>query len=347
MMKRSHENYLTILLTVLVLIDSTVYSEVLFECGWYKSHKKGHRNPLTNVSFIDSSVVTDRKYLKIKAKIPTIFANSFRKLEHVETLKLTSCGIFNIEPGAFTNLSKLVTLSFYENKIVNIKTGVFNNLLVTKLYLHRNQIEVIETHAFDDMPNLQTLKMNSNFISSWDSNWFRNTPQLRDLFFRRNQLEHIPSEAFQNINGERNNGTQSGTKIYLSKNFISSIDSDAFSGLRELSQLWLDRNELAELDEKLFSNMDYMDVINVSKNKLRNLPGNLLSSLKTDLLILDLSQNHNISCLDYNIFTKVKMTKLERISKLDCNCVKICVGRISKSGEDNEISSDCELVMRK
>ncbi|KAG5881185.1 hypothetical protein JTB14_034962 [Gonioctena quinquepunctata] len=325
---------------MLLLIINNSDGEILFQSGWYKAHQKGRRHNLSDVSYIDSSIVPDTKYLRIRAKIPNIFRGGIRKLENVETLKIVLCGISEVEPGSFENLPNLKTLALHDNVLEQIRVGVFNHLHLSKLYLHRNKIQVIESQAFDDMPELILLKLNSNSISFLDSNWFKNTPRLTELFFRRNQLRSIPSGAFRNIKGSHN---FDGTRIYLSKNYISSIDPTAFSELKEMNQLWLDRNELEELDENLFINVDHIGVLSLMKNRLKTVPRDFLKNFKSDLLILDLANNNNITCLDYDLVSKVKMTNLQRINKLDCECVKKLVVRLKENSENNEISSECNI----
>ncbi|KAG5881190.1 hypothetical protein JTB14_034967 [Gonioctena quinquepunctata] len=79
-------------------------------------------------TLIVSSIVPDTKYLRIRAKIPSIFRGGIRKLENVETLKLVLCGILEVEPGSFGNLPKLKTVALHDNVLEQLRAGLFNHL---------------------------------------------------------------------------------------------------------------------------------------------------------------------------------------------------------------------------
>ncbi|CAH1116437.1 unnamed protein product [Phaedon cochleariae] len=346
---RSHTNCKTfhfiIVSAFVVLIRNTVSeSDILFRNGWYKDDDDGPKYTISNVPYIDSKVVPDSKYLQIKSRITTLYNGSVNNLLNVRTFKLVSCEILSIKSGAFLNLPNLTTLALNDNEIEHINNGVFNHLTIMRLFLHRNNIQSIDTEAFDNMPYLYMLKLNSNKLTMLDPNWFKKSPQLTDLYLRRNEITNIPSGAFKNIKGSHNiNGTETvDTKIFLSKNSINFIHPNAFQGLERLNQLWLDRNELKHIEEMVFAGLDYVGVIFLSKNKLTGLPKNILSSLKMDLMTLDLAGNKNVSCLDYEIISRVKITNLEKIHKLDCHCIDFLIRKLIEGGEDNEIKTDCE-----
>ncbi|KAJ8959742.1 hypothetical protein NQ314_006170 [Rhamnusium bicolor] len=328
----------------LVLVIGEVSSEVLLKKGWFRTHRKGPRTVFGNVERIDNSIVQNPTYLRVNARIHTLFPGSVKNLNRLTVLKFSFCAIDNIMPGAFVNLPNLATLALPDNEIDHIKTGVFNNLNITTLYLQRNQIKIIDQQAFDNMPNLYKLKINANMISAWDSNWFHNTPSLTEIIFRRNEIQKIPNNAFKNINGSHiYNGTYIvDTKIYLSKNNISVIEPEAFQGLGEISQLWLDRNQISKLDENVFSTISQIGALFLSKNKLANLPTYMFPKLNADVDILDLTSNNNISCISYDIVSVVKLTNIQDIRRLNCKCIDEVVNRLLEEKKVNEIKTDCQ-----
>lgn len=344
-MYKSSKKYFYLVI-ILFVVCMEVTGEFLIRKGWYKTNKsnKGPRVSINNVHYIDADVVPDSTFLKINGRIPTIFGGGIRNLKSVTTLKLSFCGIREIKPGGFVNLTHLETLSLSDNELDTIRYGVFNNLPVFTLFLHRNEIRTIESRAFDDMPNLYRIKLNSNLLTYWDSNWFKNTPRITDLFFRRNEILKIPGRAFRNLKGGHSyNGTYTvDTKIYLSHNNISFIDPHAFEGLEEFNQLYLDRNRLAEIDDRVFSHLKQIGVIFLSKNQLTSLPANMFPNINADLLTLDLAANNNLSCISYEIITKVKMTVLQDVRKLDCKCILQLMERLVNENKRNEIKTDCQ-----
>lgn len=333
------------LIVSLPLFLSAVSGHVILNRGWVKYHNRGPKIFVKNVEHFEPKVVKNSNYLRVNGIIRTLVSGSVRNLSEVKTLRLSLCGIREVNPGAFVNLRSLKTLVLRENEITHIASGVFNNLTVSALYLHKNQIRTIDSDAFDDMPHLHLIKINANNISTWDSNWFKNTPQLTELFFRRNFIEKIPARAFKQLKGGH---TSSGTyivdtRIYLSKNLITSIDPTAFADLTEVQQIWLDRNDLSEIPEHVFAHMKQVDVIFLSKNRLREVPSNIFKSFERELLILDLTRNHNFTCPSYDIVSRVNVTTLNANRRLNCSCVKILTEKLLEDGRNNKIESDCDL----
>lgn len=318
-------------------------NEVLVRKGWYRISHKGPKTPIANITHIDDHLVNATDYLRVSGKLVKLHPGSIRNLPLVSTLKMTFCGTQKILAGAFQNLTNLATLALSDNEIVHVPFGVFNRLNITVLFLQRNEIETIDSAAFDDMPNLYRIKMNSNRISAWDNNWFKNTPKITELFFRRNNITEIPSNAFKNIKGSHfsNDRTTVDTKIYLSKNKISAIDPDAFQDFKEFSQLWLDRNDLEILDDKMFRNLIQVGGIYMGRNRISKIPEALFPNSKTEVLTLDLSANNNISCIPYNVVSKVKLTNLQSVRKLDCDCIRAVIEKVSIEKKDNVIKCKC------
>lgn len=337
-----HTKLLLLSITALVTISGTG-SEILVRKGWYKTFHKGPKTPIANITHIDDQLVNATDYLQVSGRILKLHPGSIRNLPLVSTLKITFCGTHKILAGAFQNLTNLATLALSDNEIVHVPYGVFNGMNLTVLFLQRNEIETIDSGAFDDMPNLYRIKLNANYIKSWDSNWFKNTPQITELFFRRNNITEIPSNAFKHIKGSHffNGKTTIDTKIYLSRNQISTIDRDAFQDFKEFSQLWLDRNELGVLDDKMFSHLIQVGGIYLGRNRISQIPEALFPNVKTEVLTLDLSANNNITCIPYNVVSKVKFVNFQNVRKLDCDCIRAVRDKLSVEKKDNVIKSKC------
>lgn len=319
-----------------LLGTSDVNGDFLFKFGWYKTYPNGSKTEVSEISSLDKAIIGDTKYLKLKAKIPVLFPGSVKNIESLEILKLVSCNVHTILPQAFRDIPNISMIALNDNKLKGIKTGIFNNLNVSTILLHRNKIQFIESEAFDNMTRLIKLQLNSNFISYWDNNWFKHTPQLSELYFRRNAIRTVPSRAFKNV-PVRNRKL----KIYLSKNYISSLEKDAFYGLKECGQIWLDRNEIVDLNERLLADMEYLEVLILAKNFLSSVPNKLCNHLKSDLISLDLTNNNNLTCLDYELVQKVKLTNVQKIRGLDCGCIKNLKNKFVNNLQNNEINSDC------
>lgn len=312
--------------------------------GWYKSAQKGSKIPLKNVKNISDKTINATDYLKINAKVIRIPSGGISNLPLISTLKMTFCGTQEISPGAFHNVTNLATLALSDNEITHIRFGVFNSLNVTLLFLQRNEIEIIESSSFDNMPNLFRIKLNSNRISTWDSNWFKNTPRLTEILFRRNNITEIPAEAFRNIKGRHlfDGSSKIDTKIYMSKNKIHRIDPNAFQGFPEFKQLWLDRNDISQLDAKVFDPLLQVEGIYLGRNRISQLPDSMFPILESEIINLDLKGNNNITCISYNIASKVKVTNLQSVRQVDCECIRKVIGRLMNAKKSNTIKSKCD-----
>ncbi|XP_028134742.2 chondroadherin-like [Diabrotica virgifera virgifera] len=326
--------FYVIALTAFILVE--VSGEVLFKRGFYKAHKRGSKVTISDVESIDNVYFPNKTYLKLKAKIPVLFSGAVRRLPNLETLKLDYCEIVDVQTGSFSELPSLKTIALNDNDIEGIKSAVFNHLNITNLYLQRNKISFIETEALDNLPNLSRIKLNYNLISFWDNNWFKNTPQLTELFIRRNSIRSLPSHAFKNLQNKK-------LIIYLSRNLITTLSPDIFADLKHCSQIWLDRNEIRDIHPNTFSQIESLEVLFLSGNFLSSVPKDLLKNLKNDLVTLDLAHNINLTCIDYEIVKRVKLTNLVKINKLDCDCIKTLKHKLVSANKSYEINSDCYI----
>ena len=62
----------------------------------------------------------------------------------------------------------------------------------------QNKIAKIASEAFDNMPALELLYINSNYITEWDNNWLKGAKSLVQISVSDNQITEIPDEAFKN-----------------------------------------------------------------------------------------------------------------------------------------------------
>lgn len=339
------QHFIKILLFSIFVSVIIVECELLIRKGWYRNFPKSPKFPLVDIKYIDNQIVNASDYLRLSGHISKIPHGGIRDLPKLTTIKISLCGIEDIMPGAFQNLPNLATMALTDNGISHIKQGVFNKLNITVLYLQRNDIETVDSGAFDDMPNLYRIKLNSNKITVWESDWFKNTPRITELSFRRNSISEIPPKAFKNIQGSHafNSELIVDTKIFLSKNNIVTIDPNAFENFTEFSQLWLDRNEIEDIDEGVFASVIQIGGVFLGKNRIRKLPRDLFPSLKSEMQTLDLSRNHNLTCISYEVVSKVKVTNMQSIRRLNCECVRGLTKQFVNESKENSIKSNCPI----
>jgi Leucine-rich repeat (LRR) protein len=231
------------------LVQVVLTERYLFAVGkvWFKTKSKKSVKDVTyrNVAYIDQHLFPNVVNIRVWTKQMRLYEGAVRNLPKLEKVRLKECAIRRIPPGTFMNLPVLRVVHMQDNDVTKIENGVFNYLPIEVLWLQRNAIEVIESEAFDNMPNLHTIKLNENQLMEWDNKWFSNTPKLTHLFFSKNQISELPARAFANIQtSHKINGTELvDTSIYLAMNEITEIHPEAFHGIDSLYRLRLRKKQ--------------------------------------------------------------------------------------------------------
>lgn len=213
--------------------------------------------------------------------LPELCKNSFEGFPNLQILDLSGNNIANIEPGAFKNLGNDTIVSLELNQLEEIKKGIFNGLKILALNLASNQITSIDSEAFDDMPNLEVINVNINKLKTWNSDWFKRTPNLSKVYFGYNQIEKIPANAFKNIHGEKpgNNGTVEYTTLLLAGNQISDISDAAFVGHKRFGKIIFSSNKIQSISKNLFADFEKIDMIDLKLNDIKCLNDEVISSM--------------------------------------------------------------------
>ena len=90
---------------------------------------------------------------------------------------------------------------FHNNLIGDIPPGYFSAApTIIKIYLHYNQLTMIEKHMFSDLPNLQDLFLHSNKIYTIQPESFKENMALTRLELHFNFLKTILESAFDPVN---------------------------------------------------------------------------------------------------------------------------------------------------
>ncbi|KAJ3643461.1 hypothetical protein Zmor_026171 [Zophobas morio] len=180
-------------------------------------------------------VVHRQKHFSLDhVNVSTIGEGTISDIPSMESLMMYGLHIKKIEPGAFQNLPLLKSLTVMECYISRIDVGVFNNLNITELTIKENNRPLsIAAGAFDNMASLQQIRLDRVQLSTWNPQWFVNTPQLKEIYACYNQLREIPENAFQNVN------TDNEMTINFAIGQIRKIHDDAFRGIRKIKLLSL------------------------------------------------------------------------------------------------------------
>lgn len=245
---------------------------------------------------------------KINVRNTTIInlcKNAITNLNNLQTIRLFSNNISQIEPGAFVNIPSIRSIIIMGNQIVNIDEGVFNNLLMRKLDLTSNGITKISPNALSNLPKLEVLILDKNKIKTVHKEWFNNTPKLYRLSIMDNSIATIPEDAFQHLSGKQLRPQE--LDFWLSRNVINEIHETAFKNIEKINTLWLNENKL---------NVDLFDSI---------------AHIKTIYLYLN---NNRIKCIDDKLMSKLNVKELE----IDDNPIEcVCLKKMKKSAKSKQM----------
>lgn len=184
-------------------------------------------------------------------------------------------------------------------------------------------IDHIPYEAFDEFPNLETLRINSQVAAIQSLEKAKNLTEL----VLSNQLKSVSRGIFHETN----------RLVFLSfeSNRISTIDDYAFEHLHRLFGLKLQQNNLIEIKKHTFSGLSALHVLNLNRNRIRSihngafetlielqflhLQGNQLETLNEGIFrglrnLTDISISHNRIHHIYN-----SLQHLNNIKKIDLN----------------------------
>lgn len=121
---------------------------------------------------------------------------------------------------------------------------------------------MLETSPLLNYPQLESLYITNNHITTIQDNSFRNFNKLTNLHLSDNQLTRLTEFAFH--------GAAKLTALHLKNNRIKEIDTNTFSTLQCLQRLDLTFNQIESIDENLFVNNDRLILLYLEHNPLKS-----------------------------------------------------------------------------
>ncbi|XP_052755821.1 protein artichoke-like [Galleria mellonella] len=245
-------------------------------------------------------------------------------MPQLQTLNISGNQIEKITENAFYTLTQLEYLDLSHNRLSDVE-GLFEFEMLPNrmrhLNLAHNEIQQIPSSAFENLTSLIELDLSYNLISYLDENSFDNLTNLETLRLNNNNIKNQIGAL---------NALGNLTNLYLSKNEIQIIDDDSLELLKHLVILDVSWNQLDVLTPELFlrhwQHFEGRAVCKIllSENHLTFLPNatsvELMSRFtrhdhhkkRVDVLTkLDLSKN-SITTIEYNAFRYlVRLTSLD------------------------------------
>ncbi|XP_056610574.1 toll-like receptor 8 [Triplophysa dalaica] len=247
----------------------------------------------------------------VENKITVINTTAFSRMTNLTYLNLSkNCYYWNpcsryyaIQNGSFSSLTGLTHLSLSFNNLSHVPTGLPVSL--RKLELASNQIAFIGEHDFQQLGNLDTLKIQGN------------CPRCSNAPYPcvpcDNGSIKIHPQAFFNLVELR--------LLDLAGNSIDSLDPNWFTKLSKLEQLYLSFNFLssAVTDHPFLSNLQLLRELDLSFNyALKSYPHSIkLSSSFSNLTSLEILHIQGLVFQEIRADTFSSLSALKNLSVLD------------------------------
>ncbi|XP_062917592.1 toll-like receptor 13 [Mobula hypostoma] len=158
-------------------------------------------------------------------------------------------------------LGKLRYLSLRYNRISAIGSHAFRQVPdLETLTLALNEINFINTSAFAGLSKLKFLSLTNNAIGEIFPKTYMHLGNLEHLKLRNNRIPIIYNRYYSNLSKL--------ITLDLGGNHIEKIEDGGFEGLRSLLRLYLDGNWLSDLSKDMFKDLRSLQVLDLAQNKL-------------------------------------------------------------------------------
>lgn len=185
--------------------------------------------------------------------------NVFASLSKLQSLTLSNNRLTNVDSYAFTGLQVLSVLSIDSNHISKIHPHSLRNFsLLQDLHINGNRLDEVPI-ALKEIPQLKTLDLGENLITSIENASFMTMEQMYGLRLTENNIGNISKGVFDKMTSLK--------ILNLSKNKIHKIEGGAFDGNVNLQAIRLDGNYLTNI-EGLFAKLPNLVWLNISDNRL-------------------------------------------------------------------------------
>lgn len=167
-------------------------------------------------------------------------------------------------------------------------TQYFPNL--RSLKLHHDGITSLGKRIFDELHGLETLDVSNNFIQHIDHETFENMDSIKHLYLASNRLQQIPASSFIYLKNLRT--------LSLAYNNFTSVPRDLLYGLSNLETLILDGNPHA-FHPELFHDLRSLKALSLKACDLEHFISLYITGVP-QLTSLDLSQNR-LTTIPYEV----------------------------------------------
>lgn len=220
------------------------------------------------------------------------------KTHPVNTFIVENSTIYDdVKSNAFQSATDLDRIFFilttFESKVIDNYLLQYNKKLTTVVF-ENCSIKDIHAQAFNSLANLEHLNLNSNLLTTIDSDLLKNNKKIKFVSIERNLLTYIPADIILNktleyLSFEGNLiealsqyqliGLKSLKHLNFRLNLIATLSEGAFDDCTSLTKLDLSFNRISELTKVHFKPMKNLNYLNLANNPLNKLPNNVFDGL--------------------------------------------------------------------
>ncbi|CAF4943524.1 unnamed protein product [Pieris macdunnoughi] len=189
------------------------------------------------------------------------------------------------ETGAILTIKRLTLLDITLNSMIPDgafkRTPYLNDLMILG---QRPGLEIDE-HAFDDLPQLVNISLNSNNLRFLPEKVFSKNKLLESIELYGNSLETLHSSVFSGLT------RLTEVKMFRnSQNVLFKVQDGLFSNLPSLKLVDIHDTRLSHVPEDLFLNSTNIKMIDMSACEVKTLPEKLFLNLNLESLDLSINE---------------------------------------------------------
>ncbi|XP_065332256.1 toll-like receptor Tollo [Cloeon dipterum] len=190
-------------------------------------------------------------------------------------------GQIGVGKDTFRGLERLRELDLTSNLLDKLEAGTFSDLRELQvLRLAGNQLESIPDNAFVSLGNLHALELTGNQLKVLPKTLLRKLRALHRLGASHNRITALDYETFVNCSDLR--------ELELASNQFTEINASVLSAVPLLEKLDLSDNQLSALP--IFPPLSLLRDLNLCANNIKKMPKNNLAQLPA-LWVLNISNN--------------------------------------------------------
>ncbi|XP_076366996.1 uncharacterized protein LOC143255361 [Tachypleus tridentatus] len=261
----------------------------------------------SSLLLIPENISTDTEVLEMKSNI---LGHSHRlsllNLLFLRRLRLVDFSFNHIRNFRHYGiiLDSVLHLNLSNNCLIVLETGVFHGFPnLQTLDLSSNQISTIAPLSLE-LPKLKILNMAHNRLSSLFVHYFAILRSVESLLLSDNHITRLSEPVLHHLRPVK--------RIDLTNNRITKLDYPAFQHIEEVQQLLLSGNNLVLVPTKALKKVPSINILDLSRNLFHDLPSFSFDSINVSEIVLN--QNKNLFVIAKNAFYNMNSLKTIEIT---------------------------------